>query len=678
MSVRAPTVLSFLFLSLWSCSSENHSSTHLSKKVIKKIYPSIVEIVVPKKEDASIRYARDLPFDQQDFHIRNDLYHPVGTAFFISPKRLMSAAHVFGLDSFTLWDEFSIRDYWGEVHKVGKVVKYSQYRDFIEFELESYPKSAHFLKLSTQVEVGDMVYAVGNAQGEGISTRGGQVSSFTPEHVNGLWNYIRFSSPTSPGNSGGPLVNSRGEAVGIVVMKNYSENLNFALPIKELKNIHSERAEFFNRGLKIQDRTQMVIQDWKESVALPAHLKSLRSQVLPSKKKFYRHLIEKFKKKYSTQAFPYHPRFRDYLRSQSAPTIVGQVDKDPSLNQWSVHSEQLSTMMIAENQTLYYSKGDIFTHQALIETPQGQTLQQQLEDKEGLIKSILQGVGAHRVVANEKIPILSYGPPQKNQIWRDRLSRVWSSSFWYLSYNNTFVSLHATPTPKGIFCYMDIHWAGVQSDGHMALVKENILELPLSYGGSPKQWKSFLSLPPSYLPTLFTQIQLNYSPQKLKLKLKSPDYSVEIQGLKFNKNSTLTARVGYDPSQVLALKILAWEILENKARQTGALIAQLYEPSGLSSPHHRESWNNMLKKEGFFDGKTQDRGGLYSLKQRLGKPFNLTFWSEKGNQKIASSFVASCFSQRNRGKKWPERICSQIQRHFRPLKRGHFYPFKEK
>ena len=644
-----------------ACTLEETQSSHLSKSIIKHIYPAIVEVVVPKREDQHISYARPLPFDQQDFHIRNDKYHPIGTAFFISRKRLASAAHVFGIDSFTFWKDHYVRNASGEVHKVGKIVKFSQYRDYIEFELESYPQNFNILSLSDEVEIGDRVYAVGNAQGEGISTRGGQVSSFTPEHVSGSWKYIRFSSPASPGNSGGPLVNSRGETVGVVVMKSQAENLNYALPVQEFQNLSESSAEFFIRGLKIQDGTQVVSEDWKESAPLPGTLESLREKAIPSKSDFYRVLVKKFKTTYADTVFPVHPRFREYLRSQNSPLYIGEIDKDTNLNQWSVSPVELKKMAIAAQQAIYYGEGSIFSYGVVIETPPQKNLLEQIQDEENLVKTLLIGLGANRTMAGQRIPILGYGKAQETSQWRDRLGRPWSSYLWHILYNNTFVAVHATSLPSGVLCLVDIHWARVKNEGYMDLVKENVHELTLSYSGNPKQWSEFLALPKVWLPTYFEKIKLEYSAKKV-LKIEDNKYSTQVPNLKLDDDSTVTARMGYDIGKNLAPKILAWEIHEKKIHQTGVTIAQFYEPSEFSNDLHRQTWNEILRQKGVFNGKIQNSDGVYSLRKVLKPRFQTEFWD---SQKIDSIFVASCFSELDRGRNWPQRTCSHIQRRFK-------------
>ena len=82
-----------LLFSLSSC--QQQEGFFLSKKVIKKIYPSIVEVIIPKQEDENIVYQRPLPFDQLDYKQRMDKFYAIGTAFFISEKRLISAAHLY-------------------------------------------------------------------------------------------------------------------------------------------------------------------------------------------------------------------------------------------------------------------------------------------------------------------------------------------------------------------------------------------------------------------------------------------------------------------------------------------------------------------------------------------------------------------------------------------------------
>ncbi len=81
-------------------------------------------------------------------------------------------------------------------------------------------------------EIGERIYAIGNPKG--LS------GTFSEGIVSGVRNLqlsqeLQITAPISPGSSGGPVLNSRGQVIG-VAYASYSEgqNLNFAIPIKYL------------------------------------------------------------------------------------------------------------------------------------------------------------------------------------------------------------------------------------------------------------------------------------------------------------------------------------------------------------------------------------------------------------------------------------------------------------
>jgi S1-C subfamily serine protease len=90
---------------------------------------------------------------------------------------------------------------------------------------------------SDAVQVGERVVAIGNPLGLDYTMTDGLISSRR------MWRgrkMIQMSVPVSPGNSGGPLFNLKGQAVGINTAQlgnafNRGQNLNLAVPINELK-----------------------------------------------------------------------------------------------------------------------------------------------------------------------------------------------------------------------------------------------------------------------------------------------------------------------------------------------------------------------------------------------------------------------------------------------------------
>lgn len=88
------------------------------------------------------------------------------------------------------------------------------------------------LRRSGQIRVGARVYAIGNPRGYEQSISEGIVSGIREED-SVLW--IQHSAPISPGSSGGALISSQGNLLGInSYLLRDSQNLNFAVPASTL------------------------------------------------------------------------------------------------------------------------------------------------------------------------------------------------------------------------------------------------------------------------------------------------------------------------------------------------------------------------------------------------------------------------------------------------------------
>lgn len=90
----------------------------------------------------------------------------------------------------------------------------------------------HFDTPSRSVRIGERVYAIGNPRGFEQSISEGIVSG--ERQADGA-SWIQHSAPISPGSSGGALISSRGELLGINSWtRKDSQNLNFAVPAATL------------------------------------------------------------------------------------------------------------------------------------------------------------------------------------------------------------------------------------------------------------------------------------------------------------------------------------------------------------------------------------------------------------------------------------------------------------
>jgi len=108
-------------------------------------------------------------------------------------------------------------------------------RDLVVLKISGARAGAVTLGNSESVQVGETVYAIGNPQGlEGTFSQG-IVSSIREAGTDKL---LQITAPISPGSSGGPVLNGKGEVIGVSVATfRGGQNLNFAIPSNYLKTL---------------------------------------------------------------------------------------------------------------------------------------------------------------------------------------------------------------------------------------------------------------------------------------------------------------------------------------------------------------------------------------------------------------------------------------------------------
>lgn len=112
-------------------------------------------------------------------------------------------------------------------------------RDLILLTISRENYSPLFLGNSDAVEVGEPVYAVGNPQGLQGTFSHGIVSGIRSV---GSDRVLQITAPISPGSSGGPVLNSKGEVIGVSVATFIGgQNLNFAIPSNYLKTLLAKK-----------------------------------------------------------------------------------------------------------------------------------------------------------------------------------------------------------------------------------------------------------------------------------------------------------------------------------------------------------------------------------------------------------------------------------------------------
>jgi Do/DeqQ family serine protease len=103
--------------------------------------------------------------------------------------------------------------------------------------------SAITFATADSLRVGDVVLAIGNPFGVGQTVTSGIVSALGRSHlgINTFENFIQTDAAVNPGNSGGALVDSNGDLIGINTAI-YSQNggsmgIGFAIPVSLARNV---------------------------------------------------------------------------------------------------------------------------------------------------------------------------------------------------------------------------------------------------------------------------------------------------------------------------------------------------------------------------------------------------------------------------------------------------------
>jgi S1-C subfamily serine protease len=143
---------------------------------------------------------------------------------------------------------------------------------------------------SRNLMVGQRVYAIGNPFGlNGTMTRGiiSAIRSIRGPQGNPIEDAIQTDAAVNPGNSGGPLLNSRGEVIGITTMiasngADQSSGIGFAIPINTARAMLDDYAKYgYVRRPTLDIQTIQIGPDIAEQIGLPADYGILIERVLP-------------------------------------------------------------------------------------------------------------------------------------------------------------------------------------------------------------------------------------------------------------------------------------------------------------------------------------------------------------------------------------------------------------
>ncbi len=143
-------------------------------------------------------------------------------------------------------DEISVTINGSDKVYTAKVIGTDEDSDLAVIKIDAENLKPIMLGHIEDLELGDIVFAIGNPFGVGETVTQGIISALNKDHVgiNRYEHFIQTDASINPGNSGGALIDSRGALIGInsAILSQTGGNhgIGFSIPIDMVRNVVSK------------------------------------------------------------------------------------------------------------------------------------------------------------------------------------------------------------------------------------------------------------------------------------------------------------------------------------------------------------------------------------------------------------------------------------------------------
>ena len=202
MSAKRAAVFTLIALMLTAFSSVTLGQESITE-VVQKVKPAVVTVIT---------YDSAGKVDGQ------------GTGFLVGPAHVITSYHVIGGAA-----KAEVKTADGKTHKVKGTAGSDRVADVVRLVLAQPVKNAKVLTLAKALpQEGEKIVVVGSPLGLEQTVTDGIVSAV--RDIPGLGTFIQVTAPISPGSSGSPVVNLKGEVVGVACgVLTEGQSLNFAI-----------------------------------------------------------------------------------------------------------------------------------------------------------------------------------------------------------------------------------------------------------------------------------------------------------------------------------------------------------------------------------------------------------------------------------------------------------------
>ena len=184
-------------------------------------------------------------YSSQDYIFR-------GSGFFVKPHLIVSNFHVIQYeDTQGTWSYIAYSHTGSHrLNPVKRVKAIDTEQDLAVLEVSRSKVKPLELGRSETVERLNKVYVVGYPLELDCGITSGEINN--PKQLYEEVEYIRFDAAVSPGNSGGPLLNSQGDVIGVATRGSWiiAQNINFAIPSNQLWSV------LYRHGVRLPRRSK--------------------------------------------------------------------------------------------------------------------------------------------------------------------------------------------------------------------------------------------------------------------------------------------------------------------------------------------------------------------------------------------------------------------------------------
>jgi len=579
----------------------------LNTKLLHLVNDAVFEVILEKPADDQIVYEKEINWDLVPFYIRTDKYNSIGTAFAISKTELITAFHVLELLEGN-YDKYFIRDSRGNVYEVDMITGGSKEKDYIIFTVKGKTFSKYF-RFKRNFNIGDTVFSIGNALGEGIVIRDGLVLGTIPDEYSGTWNQLKSSATISPGNSGGPLVTPGGKVIALIT--SHIDNVFYSTPADAI--LSDDRSVLLYRK-KTGYAHFVLANELYDFFETQASLPDTYINV----KKLFREAYNKYYDDSLSALFEEAPEYlgeenNEYLlngysrQGKQEVTSLSSGDLQVSCvdyndDKWKLFDPIKYTYNLGDDGKLYY--GDWIFDFYKINKPKSASLEKICTDPKYIMDLILKNRRIEREIWwGYKYRILSYGEPASTELFRDSLGRTWITANWKIGFSDEVLIMYILPMPDGPVILTTKQYSGSFYEYDWDLRKLCDHTFPV-YGASFDEWDNFFALT-QYIPDFLKDMSFKWNSKEQAFSFSCGYISINADKQVFDWNSKselLLYPLWFKQDDKLEFDVLKVTLYADQRRKENIILYRNIKPDPKLDASLIKNWNSLKLGKFPFNG----------------------------------------------------------------------------